>query len=167
MTATNLQEMFKENLIYNPENGEFIWKRNISKRFIKGHEAGYTNKAGYKFIRIQGKLYRAHRIAWEYMYGKFEGEVDHIDNNPSNNSISNLRVCNSTQNKYNARKRKDNSSGVKGIHWYKAYSKWQVYLRINGKTKCLGYFEDLFEACCIVMSARNYHHGEFANHGHY
>lgn len=167
MATINDQEMFKEVLNYNPDSGEFTWKIDRTTRSKKGQVAGYLDENGYRHIRIGPKIYRAHRIAWEYMYGKFEGEVDHIDNNPSNNSISNLRVCNSRQNKYNARLRKDNSSGVKGLHWYKAYKKWQVNLRINGKTKCLGYFEDLFEACCTVMSARNLHHGEFANHGHH
>lgn len=154
---------------YNLDTGEFTRKisRGLSGRSKVGQVAGYTNKDGYKFIRINDKLYRSHRLAWLYVYGYFPKEIDHIDNRPSNNAIKNLRECTSSQNKFNTRLRKDSTSKVKGLHWYKAYQKWQVNLRINGKTKCLGYFEDLFEACCTVMSNRNKHHGEFANHGYY
>lgn len=152
-------------MIYNESNGNFYWRTNKSKRIRAGDLAGYTNEDGYKFIRIDNKLYREHRLAWIYMYGEFSGEIDHIDNNPSNNKIENLRVCTSSQNKQNMRKRKDNTSGVKGLHWYKAYNKWQVNLTVNGKTKFYGYYSDFFEACCVIHSNRNKIHGEFANHG--
>jgi len=102
-----------------------------------------------------------------FEYGEFpENEIDHIDGNPNNNAISNLRLSTSSQNKCNTKLRKDNTSGVKGLHWYKAYSKWQVNIGINKKTKCLGYFDDFFEACCTIISARNKLHKEFKNYGY-
>lgn len=163
MATTNdvSQKELKSKLDYYKTNGIFVW------RGKKGFNvAGYTRPDGYVFIRINNKLYRAHRLAWLFEYGEFpENEIDHIDGNPSNNSISNLRLCNSSQNKCNTRLRKDNTSGVKGLHWYKAYSKWQVNIGINKKTKCLGYFDDFFEACCKIYSERNKLHGEFANYG--
>ena len=164
ITQSELHALF----YYNRETGNFIWKVSRGKRsqLKVGTIAGYTNKNGYKFIRLNKKLYRSHRLAWLYTYGEFpENEIDHIDGNPSNNAISNLRLCNSSQNKFNTKKRKDNTSGIKGVHWYKKYGKWQVNLNFNKTRKSLGYFSDLFEACCVITSTRNKLHKEFSNHG--
>lgn len=154
------QDELKSKLIYFPEDGYFIWKK-------LGNRAGYIREDGYKFIRLNNKLYREHRLAWLYVYGEMPSkEIDHIDGNPSNNSISNLRLSTSSQNKCNTKLRKDSTSGMKGLHWYKAYKKWQVKLTYNKKTKNLGYFEDFFEACCLIISERNKLHKEFANNGY-
>lgn len=146
-------------LKYDSDTGEFTW--------IKSNRvAGYTCPLGYVYIRIGKKLYRAHRLAWLYVYNQFPiGEIDHIDGNPNNNSIKNLRLSNSTQNKCNTKIRKDNTSGVKGVHWYKAYSKWQVKVTYNKITTNLGYYTDFFEACCVAISERNRLHKEFVYHG--
>lgn len=146
-------------LLYNEQEGTFTWKRT-------GKLAGYTNPDGYVFIRINKKLYRAHRLVWLLRYGQFpEAEIDHVDGNPSNNRVENLRLASSSDNKCNTKRRKDNTSGVKGIHWYKAYKKWQVNICKNSKNKCLGYFTDIFEAYCVLTSYRNKLHGDFANNG--
>ena len=153
------QQELKSQLHYDQETGIFTWKSN-------NKVAGYTREDGYKFIRINYKLYRSHRLAWLYINNKFpKNEIDHIDGNPSNNKIENLRESNSSQNKCNTKLRKDNTSGIKGLHWYKAYNKWQVNININKTRKSLGYFNDLFEACCAIYSARNKLHGEFKNYG--
>ena len=152
-------ELVNQYLLYDKDTGVFYWRKS-------NKEAGWADSNGYVFIRLKGKLYRAHRLAYAITYGMFDGEIDHIDNNPNNNRITNLRVCTSTLNKYNSRRRSDNTSGIKGVHWYKAYQKWQTYIRVEGKTKCLGYFDTLLDASCVVISARNKHHGEFANNGY-
>lgn len=159
MVAKNDITDIHKKLEYNSLTGEFRWIKS-------GRVAGYIREDGYKFIRFCGKLYRAHRLAWYFVYGYFpEKEIDHIDGNPRNNIISNLRECSSTQNKYNTKIRKDNTSGVKGIHWYKKYAKWQVNINYDKNRKCIGYFDNLFDACCAIFSARNKYHGEFMNHG--
>lgn len=155
-------------LDYNKTTGDFTWKVSRGKRGAKiiGTVAGYTGVDGRKHIRIGNHLYKAHRLAWLYEYGIMPNEeIDHIDGNPSNNLISNLRLCNSSQNKFNTKKRTDNKSGVKGVHWYKKYQKWQVNINFNKQRKCIGYFADFFEACCAITSERNKLHKEFANHG--
>ena len=57
------QERLKEVLYYNPEIGEFIW--NISHENIReGDVAGTKTDFGYIAIRIDNKIYKAHRLAW-------------------------------------------------------------------------------------------------------
>jgi hypothetical protein len=69
-------------------------------------------------------------------------QVDHIDGDTSNNSRSNLRICTNTQNSYNSKKRKINTSGFKGVSWRKSHRKWIAQIQSGGKNRCLGYFDD-------------------------
>ena len=162
MTSKNdiTQTELKSKLNYDLNTGIFTWVKN-------GKIAGYAKKGGYIFIRLPNKLYRAHKLAWLYMYGEIPSmEVDHINGNKHNNAIQNLRLSTSSENKYNAKLRKDSTSKVKGLHWYKKLKKWQINIQVNKKRLHLGYEKDFFEACCVIASARNKLHKEFANHGY-
>jgi hypothetical protein len=54
---------------------------------------GYKRKDGYMVVRYRGKDYKVHRLVAETFIPNQEGysTVDHIDRNPSNNAVSNLR----------------------------------------------------------------------------
>ena len=66
-------------------------------------------------IGINGKIYRAHRLAWLYMTGKWpKEEIDHKDTNSLNDKIENLRICNDFQNKANRKTPSTNKTGFKG-----------------------------------------------------
>jgi hypothetical protein len=39
-----------------------------------------------------------------------------------------------------------NKSGYTGVTWFKNYEMWRAQLMLNGKLKCLGYFQDIEEA---------------------
>lgn len=70
-------------------------------------------------------------------------EVDHIDNDPTNNHVSNLRWCTRRGNGWN---RSDHRSGQPCITWNKRDKKWQVYVRIEGKKQYVGYFDKMEDA---------------------
>jgi hypothetical protein len=159
------QEFIKSVLNYNPETGVFTWKVNKSKRSKIGHIAGWKDN-GYIRIELNGKTYRAHRLAWLYVNGEFPSNlIDHIDGNRSNNKISNLRKATYLENSQNYKTPKTNKSGVKNVSWYKTMKKWVVTLGINGKKKTIGYFDDLELAELVAIEARDKYHMEFANHG--
>jgi hypothetical protein len=88
--------------------------------------------------------------------------IDHIDGNPSNNKLENLRLANQKENSRNSKKPKNNTSGYKGVHWNKEKEKWQARVMINTITKHIGYFEDLIEAAKAYNEAALKYHGEFA-----
>ena len=90
--------------------------------------------------------------------------IDHIDCNPSNNKIENLREATFSQNQHNTKKRITNTSGVKNVHWYKPLKKWMVYIMINKKRKHLGYFNNIELAELVAQEARNKYHGKYARH---
>lgn len=77
-------------------------------------------------------------------------EIDHIDNDPSNNMAHNLRVVSRSINHANRGAQKNTSSGYKGVRWYKAYKKWMAAVKKDGKTTFLGYYLDRMEAAKSV-----------------
>lgn len=160
------QEMLKNILHYNPDTGIFIWIKRINRySTIKlGQIAGYINLKGWRMIKIGVRYeYYAHRLAFLYMTGKWpENQIDHIDNNKSNNRWLNLRAANNSQNHRNVPKRKTNKSGYKGVYYAKDRGKWRALICINGKKINLGQFGTAIDAwesyCCACIK----YHGEFA-----
>ena len=73
------KELHKQ-LMYNPWDGLFYWKISNSNRVHIGDIAGTTNADGYISIRIKNKPYKAHILAWLYVYGYMpENQIDHED----------------------------------------------------------------------------------------
>lgn len=112
------------------------------------------------------KQLRMHVVIWEHHYGIPVPEgytVDHIDRNPLNNQIDNLRLATSAQQQHNQGPRKTNTSGYKGVSLDKRCQKYRVRITdIDGEEIFLGYFEDRVEAArAYDMTAIRYY-GEFA-----
>jgi len=129
-----------------------------------GKEAGCEFK-GYRGVLINRTRVATHTVIFAIHYGRIPKMVDHVDGNPLNNRIENLRQCNSLENNLNARLRKDSQSGVKGVSWSKACKKWVAYAKLNGAHKHLGTFDAIFDAVATRRSFANRHYGEFVNHG--
>ena len=150
------QAELKSQFIYNPNNGIFI-------RIKTNKETGCIDSNGYIVINVNKKIYRAHRLAWLYVYGDFpKNHIDHINGIKNDNKLSNLRQATWQQNNFNKTISIKNKSGIKGIHWNKARNKWVAQITINYKPITIGYTLDFFEACCLIISKRNKLHGIFA-----
>ena len=150
---------------YSQSTGLFTRLIKTSSRVKVGDIAGYVHKInGYRYIRAEGKSYRAHRLAWFYMTGEWPKEIDHINHIKTDNRWENLREVTHQENGKNRSKSKNNTSGVTGVSRSKQTSKWAAHIRINGKLRCLGSFTDKFEAICCRKSAEN-KHGFHPNHG--
>jgi len=79
-------------LNYDPQTGIFTWKVKLSDKINIGQKTGCKNNRGYLLIKINKKLYRAHRLAWLYVYGYFpKFTIDHINRIKTDNRIENLR----------------------------------------------------------------------------
>lgn len=108
---------------------------------------------------LNGKGIKMHRVI---MNAPREKQVDHINGNGLNNQRKNLRLCTKLENSKNRRININNTSGYKGIIWYKKYNKWNVQISINGKRKNLGYFIKIKDAIKIYKNASNKYFGKFA-----
>jgi len=87
--------------------------------------------------------------------------TDHINMDTFNNSRSNLRLATHQQNQYNVPKRKDNTSGYKGVTYVKRLNKWGASIKANGKAVNLGYFETPEEAHAKYCEKAKELHGEY------
>ena len=107
---------------------------------------------------IDGNGYQAHRLAWSLHYQEMPSQdIDHINGIKTDNRICNLRLVTVRQNQYNQRKpRIDNKSGYLGVTVYK--DKWMASIKINSKTKHLGYFSTPQEANEAYINAKRKHH---------
>jgi len=160
----------REKFAYDSMTGIITWKVHQKGSRGVGNQAGSINthyKTGkrYIFIHINGKQWRAHRLAWFLYYGvEPEFEIDHINGNGTDNSILNLRMTDTQGNSRNQRIRSTNTSGVIGVRWVKKASKWVAGIHDSGKNVHLGLFIDFEKAVEARRNAEKLY-GYHKNHG--
>ncbi|ABK00200.1 HNH endonuclease [Xanthomonas phage Xop411] len=146
-------------LAYEPETGVLTWKvpRNGTKGV--GSVAGHIHSRGYIHVKVHGKLYKAHRLAWLISTGAWPSkQLDHINGQRDDNRIENLRECTKAENQQNQGKRSDNTSGIQGVCWHKQTGKWYARIWVNGKQINLGLFNSIDEAAQARAAAKAQHH---------
>ena len=151
--AERLDELFR----YNRETGQLIWK--VSRGGAKaGSVAGYVRPDGYIRIRVDGEYYMAHCLAWKITYGEdlAQGlDINHIDNNPSNNAISNLEK---RTHRGNCSIQKVIKSGLPvGVYFSKQRNRYKAQIQLNGKRYSLGYYRTPKEASRAYRTALEMH----------
>jgi hypothetical protein len=150
------QSRLKELLHYDEEIGVFTWIKSPRNNVPSGTVAGTFDKKGYLRIIYKNKLYLGHWLAWLYVYGKWpDNEIDHIDGNPSNNTIINLRDVTRKQNMENKKVYKTSKTGHSGVSWHSRDKKWNVRIGHYGKRISLGYFDNLQDAIAARIKAEN------------
>lgn len=156
MAARNLTlERLHELLHYEPSTGIFRWKDSRNRRVNPGDIAGSSHSERYVVIRIDGKSYKAHRLAWFYMTGTFPPEeTDHKNGIRWDNSYDNLRLASKTINQQNRREaQKGSGSGVLGV-FPRKNGKFRAAIAVNGKRKCIGTFETKELAYAAYIQAK-------------
>jgi hypothetical protein len=115
-------------------------------------------------IKFSGGLhFQRYVIVWAIHTGEWHTSgLDHKNRNSLDDRFENLRPANQTQNNGNARRRRDNTSGFKGVSWHKQNEQWVARIKVAGRTKCLGLFADPAEAHAAYLAAAQEHFGEFA-----
>jgi hypothetical protein len=142
---------------YEPETGVFTWlERKKGRR--QGKPAGGLNGNGYRSIQIGADRYMAHRLAWFYVYGYWPtGYIDHINGDPADNRIANLREVTQSVNLQNQRQpRADNKTGFLGVS--PQAGKYQARITFAGKHQYLGLFDTPEEAYAAYLAAKRQHH---------
>lgn len=146
------------------EDGVAYWRERANSQVSAGGRAGWVDRRGYTYIGQRGRSFLLHRLVFLDRHGYLPEMVDHIDGNPANNRAENLRAATPSQNLRNAKRPKDNTSGVKNVHWDRRRQRWWVRLRIDGRGVFFGYYDTLEEAAVAAEQARRDSYGEFARH---
>ena len=171
-------KILHELLEVNFNTGELVWKERGIHWFIPtkqrtaecqckwwnnrfaGKQAGSYNRE-YLRLSILNMNFEAHRIIYVMYHNKWPELIDHIDGNPSNNCIDNLREVTYAGNARNQKKYKNNTSGCVGVK--KHEGKWQAQIGTTPR-HYLGSYDDYFEAVSARKSAEN-KHNYHVNHG--
>lgn len=150
--------MINPTTLFNYKDGKLYWKEAPSDFVKEGQLAGRKGTRGYWQVKIKGKMYSLHHLIWWIHHGHKPRYIDHIDGNPENNCIENLRECTLSENQRNSKLSRRNTTGVKNVFWNKNVQKYTV--RINGIN--LGHFKEITEAANVASLYRVQLNGEFA-----
>jgi hypothetical protein len=157
-------EYLNETFNYNPLTGDITWKKKGNRRLV-GARAGSKGKLGYICIGIHGTIFKAHRVAFTMFYSRNPiGVIDHINSDPSDNRISNLREATLKNNAANCKTSINNTSGIKGVHYSTRYRKWVVQVQRDKKRCWIGCYKTKEEAQKARIAAAQAEYGEFAKH---
>lgn len=160
LTQTELRRLFH----YDAETGIFTRLVTVSGgKSNAGTIAGSRTLQGYLAIKINRKLYSAHRLAWLYTHGEFPTcYIDHVNGEGTDNRLCNIRLATNKLNQANAKKKNTNTSGFRGVYWFKSNSKWRATIMIDRKRVSLGLYTNIEDAAAAYKKAAMHHFGEYA-----
>jgi hypothetical protein len=154
-------EMLAMAIDYYPDTGRLFFRHRSEAEFCSPGVAKQWNTVnagretflnvtakGYLSGRVFGCQFMAHRVAWAVYHGKWPNhQIDHINGDPADNRLANLRDVPQHINARNVKRRKDNTSGCTGVSWVKRFGKWMAFApRGDGRSKNLGCFKTFDEA---------------------
>lgn len=153
LTIDDLRKVF----CYCPETGEIRYRTNVGTKVKAGDLAGYLNH-GYVRIKHKGVSLGAHRLAWALLYGDWpKGSIDHINGDPADNRIVNLRDVDHRTNMENKHKPLSNNRiGVLGVR--RQGSGFHARIRVDGKEISLGTHPTADAAHAAYLNAKRKMH---------
>jgi hypothetical protein len=156
-------ERLKELLHYDPETGVFTRKVKMGAE-VSGTVLSSIDNYGYLQVRLDYRLYRAHRLAWIYVRGTWpKGRIDHENTNKTDNRFLNFRDSTAGQNGMNRSKNRNNTSGHKGVvrRETKSGDRFIAQIMVDRRNIYLGMFLTIDEAIAAYAQASVEYHGEF------
>lgn len=170
-------EMILDAFDYNPDTGIIVWRpRKIEdcksaaecKRWntsYAGKEVGRGTDGRYRKTKFRGRYLLVHQVVWFWATGEFpKMEIDHINGNPFDNRLTNLREVTPSQNCRNKRLPSDNTSGVIGVAPARSKGKWIAHIMTSQGNVYLGTFPSV-EMAAVARKAAEKVAGYHRNHG--
>ncbi len=160
MSAPSREEIL-DVLEYCPASGKFTWKVDRGGTAWAGTQAGAVDGNGYTNIRFNGRLFKAHRLAWLVIHGVWPShDIDHINRDKSDNRIVNLRLATDAQNVANSTVRRDNRCGLKGVS--QRGRKYIARITKNKTRVVIGLFLSKEEAHSAYLAEAQKYFGQYA-----
>lgn len=167
-------EALREFLHCDPSTGSLFWRERDKRHFDNERlwksfntkwagKRAFNNKlkTGYIIGSMFGVTYQSHRIIWAMSHGRWPiHEIDHINGNPSDNRLCNLREATRSQNNMNRRSYRGKSK-FKGVHWNAREKRWVSQITKDGVVRYLGFYLSEDDAAQAYAKASNLYHGEF------
>lgn len=165
-----LEQKIRELLVIDETSPSGLRWNQLAPPKARGKTAGALRRDGYWTVGLKAngeqRKFLAHRLIWFLANGRWpEKLIDHINGNPVDNRLSNLRSASPSENSRNMVISPRNRSGVKGVSIDKTTGKWRAELMRERKIMFLGFFVNLDDAERAIMAVREKLHGGFANHG--
>lgn len=180
------QEGLRQLLRYEPETGKLFWRARSADHFNAGgrtsaeHAARtwntkYAGKEAFTAKKRSGHLHgllfgantMAHRVAWAVHYGEApNGFIDHINHDPADNRIANLRIVDASGNAKNRSPNKRKRSGLPhgvSVRVNMGINRYFAQIQVEGKNRHLGTFDTPEEAAAAYIKAAQ-DHGFHENH---
>jgi hypothetical protein len=173
-------KVLKQALDYDSEIGALKWRERPREHFVsvKGHKtwnakwagksAGSVSPRGRCYVQISllGKKHTVlmHRLIWAITYECWPNpEIDHVNGDPADNRLINLREVTHVQNSQNKKRRCDNTSGFTGVKQL-SNSRWRATIISANKRVSLGCYATREEAAGVRDKAKQLYHptGRFA-----
>lgn len=169
-------------LRYDPEAGKLCWRERPVEMFQEGKQTAAHNAAiwngknagreafatalpsGHRYASIWRKKLLAHRVIWKMAHGTDPEIIDHIDGDPANNRLENLRSVTQQANTKNGRLSKNNTSGANGVRFEGRLGKWVARVSHQRRTIHVGVFDSLEDAVAAQREAAS-RLGFHPNHG--
>lgn len=148
------QRLLIDNLAYDKCTGVFTRRIAACGKVAVGDVAGSLDAYGYTVISVLSKRYKAHRLAWLYVFGEFpKNQIDHINGRKSDNRIDNLRDVLPQGNMYNkTNAHRTNKSGLLGVA--ARGSGFTAQISANKKRTFLGFFDSATSAHQAYLCAK-------------
>ncbi len=164
-------ELLPKLLRYEPETGKLYWRERGAEWFSggphgaeayclgwnkrhSGQEAGTVKAAPYSKISLLGECLFSHRVIWALLSGSWpEGEIDHINGDPSDNRAVNLRCVSKTENMRNQSRRRTNRSGFTGVISSRNSGRWVASIKSETREIYLGSYDTKEEAYAARKAA--------------
>lgn len=183
MTSQPAIETLHRVLICDPIAGKLFWKARTPDLFASskmgpekscamwnaanaGQEAMLTIDAdGYRHGTLFGRSYRANRVIWAMVHGRWpDGLIDHVNGDPLDNRLVNLRDVSHSENQRNLSRPVNNTSGHIGVTFCKQTGRWAARIKVNRKMIHIGRFDTIEEAAA-ARAERQTALGFHINHG--
>lgn len=167
------QEYARELFHYDPETGKLYWKHRPREHFrtkrgqiahnskYAGKEAGHVSDFGHLMVKVGLRTWPAHRLIWLMNTGELPEVIDHVNRDPADNRMENLRPCSYSENVINSKRRA--AGEVAGVYAVRP-GVWKACLRARGKHHYLGCFSSWDDAKQAYEKCVRENFGEFVPH---